>query len=118
MLSLTFLFWSAVVAALIAFWWHSDRIKALTLEQVARLCVQQELQLLDQTMVLRGLWVARSPSGVLALRRRYQFEFTTTGEARYRGEVTLLGRQIVSLEMEPHILPREPDEPPTGPPLH
>ncbi|GAB5499034.1 MAG: DUF3301 domain-containing protein [Pseudohongiellaceae bacterium] len=107
MLSLEFMFWSVLVAALLAFWWHSDRIKSLALQQVNRVCRQQALQLLDQTMVLRGLWVVRSPSGVLVLRRRYQFEFSSTGQARYRGEVILLGQQIISLDMEPHILPND-----------
>ena len=109
MLSLSFLFWSTVAVALVAFWWHSDRIKALALAQVTRVCREQDLQLLDQTMVLRGLWVVRGPTGFLMLRRRYQFEFTSTGAARYRGQVVLLGRQIVSLEMEPHVMPDEPD---------
>lgn len=105
MLSLEFLFWSLLVAALVAFWWQGDRIKNLALQQVSRSCQQQGLQLLDQTLVLRGLWLVRSPNGILALRRRYQFEFTSTGQARYRGEIVLLGQHIVSLEMEPHIMP-------------
>ena len=111
MLSLEFLFWSLLVATLLAFWWHSDRIKSMALQQVSRGCQQQGLQLLDQTMVLRGLWLVRSPTGIMALRRRYQFEFASTGQARYRGEVVLLGQQIISLEMEPHILPDSEQRP-------
>jgi len=107
LLSLEFLIWSLLVAALLAFWWHSDRIKSLALQRVNRVCQQQALQLLDQTMVLRGLWVVRGPNGLLALRRRYQFEFSSTGQSRYRGQVILLGQQIVSLDMEPHIMPDE-----------
>lgn len=106
-MSLEFITFLTLFAALVAFWWHSDRIKLLTLQQINQICRQQQLQLLDQTMVLAGLWVVRSPTGVLALRRRYQFEFTSTGAARYRGLVVLVGRQIVSLDMEPHLLPDE-----------
>lgn len=106
-MSLQLLFWLTLMAALLAFWWHSDQIKNLTLQQIARVCHQQGLQLLDQTMVLSGLWLVRDPDGVLAIRRRYRFEFSSTGTSRYSGEVVLLGRSIVSLEMEPHIMPDE-----------
>lgn len=109
-MSIEFLFWSTLVAALIAFWWHSDRIKYLALQQIVQVCQRQGLQLLDQTMVLSGLWLARNPDGLLAIRRRYRFEFSSTGTSRYSGEVILLGRHIVSLEMEPHIMPDE-DQP-------
>ena len=106
-MSIEFLFWSTLVAALVAFWWHSDRTKNLALQQISNLCRQQGLQLLDQTMVLSGLWLARNSDGRLAIRRRYRFEFSSTGTSRYTGEVILMGRHMVSLEMEAHIMPED-----------
>lgn len=94
-----------LIAAVLSFWWQSDKIKRQVLRQLILVCRRQGLQLLDQTMVLRGLWLQRNPAGTLAIRRRYLFEFASTGEARYKGRVVLLGRHIVSLEMEPHIIP-------------
>ena len=110
-LSLEFLFWSTCAAALVTFWWHSDRIKGLTLQQVTHACRQQGLQLLDQTMVLSGLSLTRNQEGRLAIRRRYRFEFSSTGASRYVGEVVLSGRQIVSLKLEPHIMPNDEQAP-------
>gem|GEM_PF-221996 len=105
LLSLEFLFWSLLAAALISFWWQSDRTKQFAMDKALLACKQQDLQFLDQTMVLRGLRPVRTSEGQLVLRRRYQFEFTTTGQARYKGKVTLLGNRVSSLELEPHIMP-------------
>lgn len=107
MLSLDFLFWSLLIGALLAFWWRSDKIKHFALQLVARHCRQQGLQLLDQTMVLKGLKPERNQAGNLVLRRRYDFEFTSTGTERYAGTVVLLGQTLHSLELAPHILPED-----------
>ena len=72
---------------------------------IFRYCKERNLQLLDQTMVLKGLWPIRSAEGTLGLRRRYHFEFTSTGEMRSQGVIELIGRQINKLEIEAHLLP-------------
>jgi len=98
MLSLSLLAWMALLVAVFSFWWQSDRVKNHALTQVAALCRRQNLQLLDQTLVLKGLWPVRDETGALGLRRRYSFEFTSTGETRYQGRVLLLGGRLLSLE--------------------
>lgn len=98
-----------MVAAIINFWWQGDKIKNLALAHVYRLCKAQNLQLLDQTMVLKGVWPARDDEGTLRLRRRYGFEFTSTGEARSEGSVELFGARLQKLHMDAHILPHDPD---------
>ena len=60
-------------------------------------------------MVLKGVWPMRDEQGSLKIRRRYGFEFTSTGEARYQGTIILLGQLQKSLEFEAHILPRDED---------
>ena len=95
MLSLSLLAWIALLLAVVSFWWQSDRVKNLALSQVIQLCRRQNLQLLDQTLVLKGVWPLRDESGVLGLRRRYSFEFTSTGETRYQGRVLLLGGRLL-----------------------
>ena len=104
-MSLQLLFWLTIGVALVAFWWTSDRVKSLAIARVSQYCRAQDLQLLDQTMVLRGVWPARSVSGGPCLRRRYEFEFTSTGEVRNRGEVVMLGSHLSLLEVEAHLLP-------------
>ena len=108
-MSLSFLFWSTVVAAFISFWWQSDKVKSIAMTYVYRHCKQQNLQLLDQTMVLKGVWPARDAQGSLRLRRRYAFEFTSTGAARSLGTAELFGNKLQSLHLDPHLLPEDGD---------
>jgi hypothetical protein len=105
MLSLTMLFWATVVSGFISFWWQSDKIKGLALSFVYQYCKDQNLQLLDQTMVLKGLWPYRDDQGSLRLRRRYGFEFTSTGQERYEGIISLAGMRMLSLDLDAHIIP-------------
>ena len=58
-------------------------------------------------MVLKGVWPVRDENEKLAIRRRYTFEFTSTGEVRNLGTIELLGRKLLKLELEAHILPDE-----------
>ena len=107
MLSLSVLAWSTAIFALVALWWQSDKIKLRALQHVHQHCRQLKLQLLDQTMVLRGLWPVRDSLGSLRLRRRYEFEFSVTGEKRYHGTVILIGHTISSIDLDPHTLPQQ-----------
>ena len=107
MISLSFIFWLTLIAALFAFWWRSDQVKSFAIIHTLQYCRANNLQLLDQTMVLRGLWPIRAAEGHLGLRRRYQFEFTSTGEIRNTGQIELFGLKVKALELEAHILPED-----------
>jgi len=103
--SLSLLFWATVVAGVISFWWRSDKIKHDALAHVLRYCKNQNLQLLDQTLVLRGVWLVRDQKDSLIFRRRYSFEFTSTGEVRYQGRVVLYGAILHRMDLEAYIIP-------------
>lgn len=85
-------------------------IKSTALQHLYQYFREQDLQLLDQTIVLKGVWPCRSDSGSLQLRRRYAFEFTSTGEERYKGLIELNGRRVQRIELEAHILPDTHDD--------
>ena len=108
-MSLSLMFWATVVAAVISFWWRSDKIKHNALAHVSRYCKNQNLQLLDQTLVLRGVWLVRDQKGSLIFRRRYSFEFTSTGEIRCQGRVVLFGALLHSMDLEAYIIPDDDD---------
>ena len=111
MLSLSFFFWCGLIAALVGFWWQSDKVRSFAYGHALKYCREQGLQLLDQSLVLVGVKPVRGESGGLQLRRRYRFEFATTGETRYRGWIELYGVRLHRLEVEPHVLPgTETDE--------
>jgi len=110
MLTLSSIFWTAVAVGLISFWWQGDTVKITAMQFLYQYCKEQNLQLLDQTIVLKGVWPQRGENGSLQLRRRYAFEFTSTGENRYKGTIELKGRRLQRLDLEPHVLADE-DEP-------
>ena len=109
MISLSFLFWLTLIVALGAFWWGSDSVKSFAISHTLKYCRDSNVQLLDQTMVLKGLWPVRTSDNYIQLRRRYQFEFTSTGAIRSKGQIILIGTRIKAIELEAHILPEDQD---------
>ena len=107
-MSLSLFGWVLLFAVIGAFWWNSDQVKSLALHYAYQLCRKHELQLLDQTLVLKNVRLKRGSNDRLGLQRLYQFEFTTTGEQRYKGTLLIAGKILLSTELEPHIFP-EPD---------
>lgn len=85
-----------------SYWWHSKGVKERTLVAVRRHCEKLDLQLLDQSVALRGLWFKRDDAGKLHFWRSYTFDFSSQGDDRYQGRIVLLGSRIVSIELDPH----------------
>jgi Protein of unknown function (DUF3301) len=108
--TLSFLIWCTAIAALISFWWQGDKVKSIAMSHVYKVCKDQNLQLLDQTMVLKGVWPVRDKEGTLRIRRRYNFEFTSTGEARSQGTAELHGLRLSNLHLDAHMLPEDHDK--------
>lgn len=67
-------------------------------------CAQMDVQLLDEAIYLRKIWLKRNSKGHLCLWRAFYFEFTATGEDRYSGRVLMLGNNITDVQLEPHRL--------------
>jgi hypothetical protein len=94
------LIWLILAGSLLLYWWHSGSYKGRARALVLAHCQPLDLQLLDQSMVIQGVWPIRNTRGGLALRRKYQFEFTSTGEQRYQGLVVLQGMHLQSIQTE------------------
>ena len=84
----------AVPAALIGLWWTGSRVRELAVGHARRACASQGVQFLDQSVALSRLTLERG-GGRAALRRVYAFEFTTHGEHRDGGTVTMRGQRLV-----------------------
>lgn len=93
-----------VLSAIGMYWWSSQGIKQRALAVCKAHCKKMDLQLLDDSVVLHRLWLKRDKHGGVRVRRKYQFEFASTGDERYRGQLTLLGHDIESIIVEPHRL--------------
>ena len=91
-----------VLTTLFLYWLDSIRAKEIATGHARQACKKVMLEFLDETVVIKKLRLRRNTLGRLGFYRVYQFEFTSTGEHRYKGRVTLLGKQLVATEMEPY----------------
>lgn len=103
---LTALIWICLLAMIALLWWQNLKMREIALSAVKRYCHKETLQLLDQSVALKGFSFRRdSHSGRLALRRVYRFEFTSTGDERYQGDVVMLGQRIAGIRTDAHRIP-------------
>ncbi|MFU8877963.1 MAG: DUF3301 domain-containing protein [Wenzhouxiangellaceae bacterium] len=80
-----------LVLAALVLWWHGW-IQALERARViaGNFCRKQHWQLLDQTVSLRGIRIARGERGLLLV-RSWRFEFSTDGSQRLSGGLITAG---------------------------
>jgi hypothetical protein len=90
------------LAAGIAFWVDSLRARERALAAGRAACERYGLQLLDETVAVSALRLARNAEGRLRLRRVYAFEFSDTGNNRRQGSVVVLGAEVEDLHLEPY----------------
>ncbi|WP_101757667.1 DUF3301 domain-containing protein [Oceanicoccus sp. KOV_DT_Chl] len=81
-------------------WWNAQGIKQTALSAVRRHCKTLDVQLLDDGVVLKGFWLKRDAGGSIRLWRSYNFEFTSTGNERYKGQIILLGRRVENIHLD------------------
>jgi hypothetical protein len=84
------------------YWLDSIRAKELATKHALAACKKVLIEFLDDTVVIKKVRLRRDTKGQLAIYREYQFEFSSTGEFRYKGLVRLLGKYLVDVEMEPY----------------
>jgi hypothetical protein len=93
-----------ILTGAIFYWLDSIRAKEIATEHGAAECKKVLLEFLDETVVIKKVRLRRGTRGQLAIYREYQFEFSSTGEYRYKGVVRLLGKYLIDIEMEPYQL--------------
>lgn len=92
----------SIFATGFSFWWNTLGIKPLALRAAQRHCDEMGVQLLDESIVLRRARLKRDRAGGMRVWRSFSFEFSTTGDARYRGRVEILGKRVLDVQLEPH----------------
>ncbi|MFC1750636.1 DUF3301 domain-containing protein [Pseudomonadota bacterium] len=84
------------------FWWKTQDVKPYALRAAQKRCEEEGLQLLDQSVVLRRARLRRDSRGRMHICRRFVFEFSSTGDERYKGYVETMGTQVVSISLAAH----------------
>jgi len=90
----------ALATAAVWFWNDSLRARERMLATCVRLCRELKLQFLDETVQLARLGIARNPGHGLQVIRHYEFEFSGTGQDRWKGRATLAGRRVLSVQFD------------------
>jgi hypothetical protein len=101
-MSLRSIFLTALVFLGVTYWLRARDLKQLALIEATKYCKNLDLALLDESVALRGLKPARNSEGRLQLTRLYEFDFTSTGENRYQGEIILAGKKVLHIKLAPH----------------
>jgi hypothetical protein len=91
-----------ILISVFLYWLDSIRAKEIATGHSRDACKKVLLEFLDETVVIKKVRLRRNSLGRLMFYREYQFEFTSTGEYRYKGVVKLLGKYLLDIEMEPH----------------
>ena len=94
--ALTFLF---ALAILVWFWQNSLRLREIAIHKCKISCRTMNLQLLDETVALHKVSIARDSHHKLKLLRRYNFEFSLEGHDRYEGSITFMGQGIDHIQL-------------------
>ncbi|WP_333878972.1 DUF3301 domain-containing protein [Methylobacter sp.] len=84
------------------YWFNGQQAKEVALKAVRTNCLNLEVQMLDEYVALNSIRLKRDQAGKIRVRRVFLFEFSSTGNERYNGTCTLLGRRVESIEMEPY----------------
>ena len=98
-MSLDTLLLLGLLAGLVWFWADSARAREQTLKRCRSLCEELNLQLLDQSVSLEKLRLARGRRGNVELRRWYAFEYSTDGADRWQGIAQRRGHEVTSIHM-------------------
>ena len=94
--------WTIGVVLVCLYWYKAQGVKEIAVRAAKSYCEKIEVQMLDDCVALRRLWFKRDPQGRMQFWRSFSFEFTSTGEQRYNGEIVMLGTKILSIDSEPH----------------
>jgi hypothetical protein len=81
------------------FWTDSMRAREAALDAGRRACAAEGVQLLDWTVMLKRTRLGRDDDGRMRVKRVYEFEFSDTGDNRIKGSISLLGRELLALNL-------------------
>lgn len=95
--------WLLVLLVLgLFYWWDTSAAKDRARVAAKQQCETQNLQLLDDTVVLKKTRLKRDRKGHISFFRQFSFEFSSDGEQRTQGELHLLGKKITHLHLDVH----------------
>ncbi|MEK7991929.1 MAG: DUF3301 domain-containing protein [Thiotrichaceae bacterium] len=103
-MSLTSILFILFLGTITWFWFDSLRILEIARTHSQRICAQYHLQLLDDSVSLTGIDLARNKLGRVVLQRNYRFEFHHQGEnVRAQGDLIMRGTQLIMMDVPDYM---------------
>lgn len=94
------LFSLLLAGVVVALWLDALGARELASRYSRKLCDEAGLQLLDQSVALQRIWLARV-NGRLAFSRKYRFDVSFDGTDRHRASISMSGRRVTNYAL-PH----------------
>jgi hypothetical protein len=95
------------LVAIVGLWLKLSVARERAVQEARRQCLQHGLQLLDETVGLRGVRLRRV-NGLRMIERCYGFEVSTDGHDREPGRLWMIGNALTSLSLPTiELLPHE-----------
>lgn len=94
-----------IVGSLAWLWHDSLKAREAAVRTAREICAAEGLMLLDDTVAICGLKLARDEGGRLKLQRAYDFEYSDTGNNRLKGSVVMQGHRLVLFNVGLRISP-------------
>jgi len=88
-----------MLAALAWLWLDSLKAREAAVRAAREACTAEGLQLLDWTVAIASIKLARAASGRLNLQRAYDFEYSDTGNNRLKGGLVMLGHRVTLINV-------------------
>ena len=95
-----------LLAATAWLWLDSLKARETAVAAAKAACNSEQLLLLDDTVAITRLGLARDGDGALRIRRIYGFEYSDTGNDRSVGSIVMLGSCVLVINLN---LPDAPE---------
>ncbi|NOT83966.1 MAG: DUF3301 domain-containing protein [Methylococcaceae bacterium] len=99
------LFGSLLILAGLVYWSSAKTAQEFAHQAVKSRCQHLQLQMLDDYVALQRIRIKRNAQGRLEIIRSYGFEFSSTGNERYYGQIILSARQVQSIQFDAYRMP-------------
>lgn len=83
-----------LIFLLVGLWYSTMKSKELAVMTAKALCQQEQVLLLDDTVSVKKLWLARNESGRICFKRTYSFEYSLSNNQRYNGHIVIVGKTV------------------------
>jgi len=88
------------LCAMAWYWWDSAYCNELALTNCRTHCKAADVQLLDNSVVRRRVWLRRNENNNIQICRLYGFEYSDDMDSRHYGYIVILGHHLVEVRLE------------------